>query len=227
MEKELALRGLRPRDLAGVFLTHEHSDHVSGLPGLVSKARCPVFAREAAWLALNCLGKVERAYRRLLPMDELNLGDLLIRPFAVPHDAAEPLGFNVFYRRRKLSLATDLGYVPGVVKAAFADSDVIIIEANHDEKMLSEGSYPAFLKARISGRQGHLSNAAAGRLLADVAGGRTKEIFLAHLSEENNRPELALRTVKDCLAERGSGAALYVASQHRPVSNHNGECEVG
>ncbi|MDR2006535.1 MAG: MBL fold metallo-hydrolase [Acidaminococcales bacterium] len=228
LDRELGKLGLRAGDLSGIFITHEHTDHVKGLPVFVEKSQVQVFAREETWLALEGLRKIHSGCRRLLPMQESAVGDLSIRPFAVSHDAAAPVGFNIFYRRRKCSLATDLGFAGEEVKAALSGSDVLIIEANHDEKMLASGCYPPAMKKRISGGQGHLSNAQAGRLLAEVYGGKKTQVFLAHLSQENNRPELAQKTVADILAARGAVGAIsiYVTSQDGLVSNCGRESDV-
>ena len=221
LNRELGGLGLAARDLAGIFITHEHIDHVRGLSAFVEKSQVQVFAKEETWLALANLHKVRADCRRLLPMRESAVGDLCVRPFAVSHDAAAPVGFNIFYKSRKCSLATDLGFAGGEVKTAVAGSDVFIIEANHDEKMLSGGSYPPALKKRIGGGRGHLSNAQAGQLLAEVCGGKKTEVFLAHLSQENNRPELAQKTVADILAARGAAGSISirVTSQDGLVSN--------
>ncbi|MDR3349424.1 MAG: MBL fold metallo-hydrolase [Acidaminococcales bacterium] len=227
LERELGGLGLGARDLAGIFITHEHTDHVKGLPAFAEKSQVQVFAREETWLALEGLRKIPPGCRRLLPMRETAVGDLCVRPFAVSHDAAAPVGFNIFYRSRKCSLATDLGFAGEEVKAALSGSDVFIVEANHDEKMLAGGSYPPAMKKRIGGGKGHLSNTQAGRLLAEVCGGKTTQVFLAHLSRENNRPELAQKTVADILAGRGAaGASIYVTSQEVLVSNYGRESDV-
>jgi phosphoribosyl 1,2-cyclic phosphodiesterase len=194
---------------------------VRGLSAFVEKSQVPVFAREETWLALAGLNRVRSDCRRLLPMRESAVGDLFVRPFAVSHDAAAPVGFNIFYKSWKCSLATDLGFADGEVKTAIAGSDVFIVEANHDEKMLASGSYPPAMKKRIGGGKGHLSNAQAGRLLAAVCGGKRTEVFLAHLSQENNRPELAQKTVADILSAHGAAGStsIYVTSQDGLVSN--------
>ena len=221
IEAHLSALNISLHELAGIFITHEHADHVRGLPALAKKTDIPVFARERTWLALANLKAIKHAQRRLLPKEQMSVGDLTIRPFEVSHDAAEPVGFNVFCGARKGAFATDLGFGGREVKEALADSDIIVLEANHDPLLLAQGDYPPFLKKRISSRNGHLSNAQAGKLLADVAGKKEATVFLAHLSQNNNRPELAQKTVLDVLTAHGLDArfSLRVALPDSCVSS--------
>lgn len=224
---KLAQLGVKPHELDGVFVTHEHKDHVGGLPVFSKRAQVPIFAREKTWLAMDCIRQIERTYCRLLPITKLNVGDFLIKPFFISHDAVEPVGFSFFYKDQKCSFATDLGCYNQEIKEAIADSDVLILEANHDEQMLKEGSYPRFLKERIKSEQGHLSNLQAGTLLAEIVEKKMIDVFLAHLSQENNRPSLAEKTVNGILSAKGKidKVTLYVASQIQMVSNCKKEVE--
>ena len=224
----LAKAGVKPGELTGIFVTHEHKDHVAGLPVFSRRAAVPIFAREKTWLAMDCRRLIERSVCRLLPETELRIGDIQLRPFFVSHDAAEPVGFEFFYRDKKCVLATDLGFVDSNVKQALAGSEVVLVESNHDVQLLRDGNYPRFLKERIRGSRGHLSNADTAALLADIVGSDYTEVFLLHLSQENNRPQLAQETVRDLLQARGvwSRVSLQVASQDVMVSNCEREMDV-
>ncbi len=221
----LAKAGLKPGDLSGIFVTHEHTDHVAGLPVFSRRAAVPVFTREKTWQAMDAFRAMERTLCRLLPEGDIKIGELTVRPFPVSHDAADPVGFEFFYRSSKCALATDLGFADSRVKQALSGSNLLILEANHDPQMLSEGGYPRFLKERIRGSRGHLSNQAAGILLSEVVEQPETEVFLVHLSQENNRPSLAERTVNNFLANKGilHKTILKLASQDELVSN----CKVG
>ena len=199
-------------ELDGVLLTHEHRDHVAGLPTLLKKYKLPLYTRPATWQALYC--------RDLLPAEcfkplaaSQDIGEVKIEPFAISHDAAEPVGFTLHCRQTKYSLATDLGFVTDTVKTALALSDALVLETNHDLDMLQEGSYPWSLKRRIMSNRGHLANTDAGWTLARLPKKNSTQVFLAHLSQENNRPELAKKTVQDILLEHDSGMAATVTLQ--------------
>ena len=226
IKKGLERVGVQPSQLAGIFITHEHRDHIDGLSVFCQYNKIPVFANEETWLAVGFLGKVESRQRRMLPDNMFKVGDISLQSFPVAHDAARPVGFSFFYRDSKCTFATDLGHVDAKVKEAFAGSDTIIVEANHDRQMLKEGKYPHYLKARISGPKGHLSNEDAGALLAEVCSKHT-EVFLAHLSKENNCPLLAEKTVRDILQQKGAQerTKIYVANQEEIVSNEQIQAE--
>lgn len=217
----LAKIGLKASELDGIFITHEHTDHINGLPVFARQAGVPVFANEETWFASGCLSRIESRLRRMLPDSMFTVGEISLQTFSIPHDAAAPVGFNFFYKDQKCTLATDLGHADSKIKAALAGSDAIVLEANHDVKLLAQGRYPYYLKQRISGRHGHLSNKDAGELLCDIVGTKPTQIFLAHLSQENNCPSVARNTVADILAQKGllPKTDIYVASQDELVSN--------
>jgi phosphoribosyl 1,2-cyclic phosphodiesterase len=205
IKQSLASVGVAVEELDGVLVTHEHRDHVCGLPTLTKKYRLPVFARPAAWNAMEtegvCRGMATECRRDL--GDSLDIGGVKVEPFSISHDAADPVGFSFFHRQTKCSVATDLGFVTDTVKKALALSDCMVLEANHDVDMLQRGSYPWFLKKRIMSNRGHLANTDAGWTLARLDRKNNCHVFLAHLSQENNRPELAEQTVTDILKEQG------------------------
>ena len=195
LTERLHQAGMKPEDLTGVLLTHEHNDHVKGLPVFCRKYRLPVFANESTWQYIPKKSEMERSCCRLLPK-KLSSGSLEIIPFAVPHDAASTVGYVFKSGGSKCTYLTDVGFVTDEVRQNIADADVVVLEANHDVKMLEAGPYPYYLKRRILGDYGHLSNENAGRLLSSILHDNLKHIFLGHLSKENNYEELAYETVR-------------------------------
>lgn len=212
--------GMEPEDLEGVLLTHEHRDHIGGLPVFSRKYHLPVFANEATWRSLPQRNEMERSCCRLLPKC-LQTDALQITSFAVPHDAACAVGYVFNYAGARCVYLTDVGFITEGIKNNVAGADTLVLEANHDEEMLKKGSYPYALKQRILGTRGHLSNKAAGWLLSQMER-LPGEVILAHLSQENNTPELALRTVRNILEPRDAGGdtQIYVASQDEIVKNY-------
>ncbi|MCH3950177.1 MAG: MBL fold metallo-hydrolase [Acidaminococcus sp.] len=212
--------GLTPEDLYGIFLTHEHRDHIAGLEVFCKHhTEIPVFANERTWEAMPLRRQLERSQMRVIPRS-CTLGSLRIASFKIPHDAADPVGYQIFYGDEKCTYLTDCGVLTDTCERAVDGAEALILEANHDEEMLKAGPYPADLKRRILGREGHLSNLAAGKLLASI-GKPPREVFLAHLSEVNNNPETAFHTVHDQLETAGleRQVTLYVGNQHHMVSN--------
>ena len=216
----LAEIGVKPADLSGILLTHEHSDHVAGLPVFCRKYGVPVYAKEATWYGLNSRRDIEPACCRVL-QNSLKLGELSIEAFSIPHDAADPVGFVLTNGGDKCTVATDVGFVTDVVRTALEDADVVVLEANHDVNMLKNGSYPRVLQQRIMSNRGHLSNADAAWTLAKLPPKANMDVFLAHLSHENNTPGLAYNTVRDVLETAGRlpTVRLFVTSQVRRVTN--------
>lgn len=184
----LARLGLVPGDIDALLLTHEHSDHVAGVAKCVARFGYPVYAthgtRRAARLeSLSCT--------LLDSHSPLAIGGLEIRPFPVPHDACEPVQFVISDGRRRCGILTDTGFATPHMADMLSACDGLVLECNHDEEMLARGDYPALLKKRIAGRDGHLSNAAAAALLRTLDTGGLQHLVAAHLSQQNNRPALA------------------------------------
>lgn len=191
---------LSGQDIDGILLTHEHSDHIKGLGVLARKYGFPIYATPgttAAVKAMTNLGKIEEGLFHEIHADEnFRIGDLEIAPFTISHDAAEPVAYRVECGEKKMAVATDLGVYTDYTIDHLQDLDVLLLEANHDIHMLEVGAYPYYLKQRISGDRGHLSNETAGKILCQVLHENMKGIFLGHLSKENNYAELAYETVK-------------------------------
>lgn len=211
IEQGLKAIGLRPDELDAVLVTHEHSDHICGLPVLTRRFKMPVYARRRTWDAFPPTHHVEKVYRRELG-GLLEVGGVSIEPFAISHDAAEPVGFSFRQGRLKCVVATDMGCVSERVEQDLADADVLVLESNHDLAMLRDGPYPEYLKKRILSNRGHLSNLETGRCLARMKKKDGMHVFLAHLSQHNNCPELALSTVQQVLDRQGcrSGQELFL-----------------
>lgn len=199
----LAKLGVQLSDLDAVFITHEHTDHTRGIRVLASRCGIPVYATEPTWYKIEAERGDVDGKEYFAAGEEIEVGDLQLEAVPLPHDAIDPVGFCVHYGETKLSIATDLGHAPSYLEKRFAGSKLIFCEANHDEEMLKVGSYPRFLKQRILGDRGHLSNTAAGAFLAKAAAAGTAHILLGHLSFNNNLPELARLTVANALADRG------------------------
>lgn len=202
IEQGLGAVGVQVSQLDAVLLTHEHIDHIKGLDVLIRRYHLPVYARAATWEKIPCRERLP--YECCYELGScLNIGSMKIEPFAISHDAVDPVGFTVLQGQRKWVLATDLGEVTPVVEDALAYADTVILEANHDPEMLRNGPYPHYLKKRISGSQGHLSNQEAGQVLARSSHSGIRRVFLAHMSQQNNHPTLAMQTVTDILKQNG------------------------
>jgi len=196
--------GLSPDDLTGVFITHEHSDHIGGIKMLVKYHNTTVFSSCGAGPGI--LGAVPEAEPFVNCFEigvELDLGDISVRSFRTPHDAAGSVGYRLSSGGKTMAYATDLGCVTDEVVNATLGADLAIIEANHDCEMLKNGPYPVFLKARVLSEFGHLSNSDSGQLAVELAASGTRYIQLSHLSYVNNTPELARETVGYMLQEKG------------------------
>ena len=187
------------QDIDAVLITHEHSDHIKGLGVLARRYELPIYATKGTWDAideLSWVGKIPKDLRHTLSADEaLSIGDLQIDAFHISHDAAEPVGYRLFNGEKSAAIATDMGIYDDYTIQKLSDLDVVLLEANHDVRMLEAGRYPYYLKLRILSEHGHLSNESAGHLLSEILHNGTKQIYLGHLSRENNFPELAYETV--------------------------------
>lgn len=203
---EEALKGIDESfdKITGIFITHEHSDHISGAGILARRHKVPVYANEKTWKAMKpFMGKLSSDFIRLVDVGEtVTIGEIEVKPFSIPHDAACPVGYNFFIDGKKLTIATDIGHMSNDLLVHLEKSDMILLESNHDIEMLKTGSYPWPLKQRILGEYGHLCNEMAGKVVAYLAQKGTKSFLLGHLSKENNFPELAYQTVCNALLEK-------------------------
>ncbi|MDO4530646.1 MAG: MBL fold metallo-hydrolase [Bacillota bacterium] len=221
IEEGLAELKLTGSDIDALFITHEHQDHIKGAGILSRRFDIPVFATAETWAAMEgALGKIAPSNKRIVYADEVcAVNDICVKPFAIPHDAAEPVGYCLLAGEKKITLATDIGHVTDTIRENLEGSDLLLLESNHDIAMVKKGSYPWHLKQRILGERGHLSNVAAGELLAEVTTGKLKYAFLGHLSEDNNDPHLAYETVEEILRRKrievGTHLKMDMASRFR------------
>ena len=207
--------------LDGIFVTHEHTDHISGVGVLARRFRLEVFATPLTWRYLLRHDRIGRIYENQMkvvrPGCAIHIGDTKVLAFSVPHDASEAVGYSFSSEDEKIVIATDLGQQTETVINEMKGAKLIMLESNHDPEMLKNGRYPADLKRRVAGNMGHLSNAAAGMMLAEVVVPNYTYVYLAHLSEENNTPMLAYDTVDRILDTSGvKPAGLYVADRFYP-----------
>ena len=196
--RRLDLAGLDANDIEAILLSHEHSDHIIGARVLHKRFSPRVLSTEPVheWLDLKYAVITEP---ELEPGRIQKIGNFKVTPFDVPHDASQTVGFKVQNNGKKLIVATDLGHVTARLRQKFQDADALVLESNHDVQMLKDGKYPYFLKKRILGKQGHLSNEQSAEVLANVISEKTKHISLAHLSQDNNLPEKALAESKKAI----------------------------
>ncbi|MFA7329891.1 MAG: MBL fold metallo-hydrolase [Candidatus Delongbacteria bacterium] len=204
--RRLAAVECDPDELAGILLTHEHSDHVGCAPSLARRLGIPV------WCSRGTAAATERYWTdvtRPLPVragEVFEVAGLRVEAWACSHDAREPLQFGVEEGPARLAVCTDLGCVTDVVRESLRRRHLLILESNHDQGLLLKGSYPAFLKRRILGDRGHLSNQQCADVLCHVAGPELRHVILGHLSRENNRPELALEAAGRALESSTHGS---------------------
>lgn len=199
-----------PHSLSAILITHEHSDHIHGLATLAKKLKVPVFMTGATYQAWQRAMRDESGEKPKLEKFEqfesgraFQVGDIAVKPFTIPHDAADPVGFTFRAEGIKVGVATDLGYVPVSVRDHLRGCDVLVLESNHDLEMLRVGPYPWSVKQRVMSRVGHLSNGALADFFTGDYDNNATFIVLAHLSEQNNHPEIARREAERALATRG------------------------
>ena len=208
--KRMKALGEDPHSISAILITHEHSDHIYGLATLAKRLRIPVFmtgATHHAWARAMRNEKGERPqlekFERFESGHRFQVGDIEVKPFTIPHDAADPVGFTFRAEGIKVGFVTDLGYIPASVRDHLRGCDVLAMESNHDLEMLRVGPYPWAVKQRVMSRVGHLSNEALADFLINDYDNSATFVVLAHLSEQNNHPEIARREAEKALAMRG------------------------
>ena len=200
IEQGLASIDRNMKEIKGIFISHEHSDHIKGLGVLARKHHIPIYGTKGTIQAIkNCssLGEIDaELYREIRPDENITIEDLVIQPFRISHDAAEPVAYRMECGKKSAAIATDLGFYNQKIVDKLQNLDVLLLESNHDTHMVEVGGYPYHLKQRILSDRGHLSNESAGKLLCHLLHDDLKAVFLGHLSKENNYEELAYETVK-------------------------------
>lgn len=192
-----------PTSIDAILVTHEHSDHVKGLGTLSKKYNIPVYANSKTWDAMEeQAAKInENNIKKFTIEENFEVGDFKVHPFKIPHDAANPCGFNIMYDNKKISIATDIGHMTSNIVHKLEDSSFILLESNYDPNILKCSPYPYLLKKRIAGPNGHLPNEEAGKTISFLTHSGLESVMLGHLSKENNFPELAYKTVVDELIQ--------------------------
>ncbi len=226
---------LSMQDIDGIFITHEHTDHIAGLGVLARKYGVPVFATRGTIEAIKKTASVgeipEELFQTVYADEKVIVKDIVCNPMRISHDAAEPVAYRISHGKKKVGIVTDLGTYNDYTVECLKEMDALLLEANHDVNMLQVGPYPYYLKQRILGDRGHLSNERAGQLLCDLLHDKLQAVVLGHLSKENNLPELAYESVRvevtmACMNKERSGNSfpciktsdfpMYVASRSEP-----------
>lgn len=199
IESALANLNVDPSFIDGILITHEHTDHVQGLGTFAKKYNLPVFVNQKTLDAMpKQKEKIKEENIRIIRIEEkFEIGDLKIKPFAIPHDAANPSGFSIFKDNKKISIATDIGHMTNGILKNLEDSIFVLLESNYDPEVLKFSHYPYLLKTRIASPTGHLSNEVAGKTISHLMKSGLQQALLGHLSKESNFPELAYKTVVD------------------------------
>ncbi|SDL13797.1 MBL fold metallo-hydrolase [Natronincola ferrireducens] len=225
IQNKLQEIGFQPNRLTGILVSHEHHDHICGVGVLSRRFNIPIYANAPTWVAMEGkIGAIKANNIKVFDTEKtFTIGELEVFPYNISHDAAEPVGYTFQSGSVKISIATDLGYIDKSTLDKLGDSHLVVLESNHDEAMLKAGSYPYHLKRRILSDIGHLSNEAAGNAVVELVKKNVKNILLAHLSKENNFPELATMTVKNILEnhkisiERDVSIELALRNKTSPI----------
>lgn len=212
IKRRLKSRGLNPKEINAILVTHEHSDHIQAVGVLSRQLRLPVYVNHKI-KNIASLADTVHEIRSFRPGSRFQINNLVVHPFAVAHDAVDPVGFAIGQNGKRIGLATDLGSVTPAVMQNLKDCHLLIIEANHDLEMLVNGPYPWPLKQRIQSPSGHLSNQQSKTLLSELQHRHLQHVILAHLSEINNAPQKVLDEVSKAFTR--CKPRLTVASQHR------------
>ena len=225
--RRLVLCGQDPRAIDAILITHEHADHIGGLRVLARKLKVPVYITAPTYQEYQRGVRDAAGHRVHLDRRELfnagssfQIGDITVTPFTIPHDAVDPVGFSFSTDGLKIGICTDLGYMPASVRNHLRGCHVLMIESNHDLELLRGGPYPWSVKQRVMSRVGHLSNDALADFLTTDYDGGAEFLILAHLSEQNNHPEIARMTAERALGRQRSllHNRLLLAAQREPLA---------
>jgi phosphoribosyl 1,2-cyclic phosphodiesterase len=199
IENGLKAIDVNPKELSGILITHEHSDHISGLGVMARRYKLPIYTTAKTWQeisAVKSVGNIDmHLFNEIKPDEPFAINDIIVNPFSTSHDASDSVCYTFSYHQKKISVATDLGCYDDYIIEKLKHSNVLFIEANHDVRMLEVGSYPYFLKQRILSDLGHLSNENSAKLILDLCHEELSYVILGHLSRENNHPSLAYESI--------------------------------
>ncbi len=218
LEEALNSIDVNINQIDGILISHEHSDHVKGLATICKKYNIPVYANNSTFTKIKQNISDDKKIK-FKSNEKFEVGDIKVFPFSIPHDAADPCGFNLFYDNKKMTVATDIGHIDNKLLRKLDESDFLLLESNYEPDMLKCSKYPYMLKRRILGPNGHLSNEDAGLTITELVKSGMKNIMLGHLSEHNNFPELAYQTVMTSIISRKVDVdklKLQVADRNKP-----------
>jgi phosphoribosyl 1,2-cyclic phosphodiesterase len=215
--QRLAAIGRAPEGLAGILVTHEHSDHINGLTGLASKLNLPIYCNRDTKEAMEYQLQSKFDCRIFATGGSFEVGDVRVDTFPIPHDASDPVGFLLHTSAAKIGFLTDLGHATKLALERVRAANVLVLESNHDLKLLQESGRPWALKQRIAGRHGHLSNEDAADAAEEIMSAELRHLYLGHLSRECNKPELAQRVMEERLRKIGANhVTVELTTQHVP-----------
>lgn len=215
VEKKLAEIGISLESIQAVLITHEHTDHIKGVPQLAEKWNIPILANAETAKSIVSLLNCRPRFKIFTTGEPFSFGDFEVMPFSVPHDTPDPVAFRIRGPTKTIGVCADLGYATSLVKKMLERCDYLYLEANHQPSMVHASARPPVYKERVLGRQGHLSNEACAELLKFLAHEGLLHVYLAHLSGECNSEELALKIAGDALSETVAKANLTIAYQDR------------
>ncbi len=216
--RRMDLAGIVPAGLRGILITHEHTDHTAGVSVLSRRHGIALYANSGTIDGIERNPRMRTLqWNRFMTGAPFLIDDLTIEPFSVPHDCYDPVGFVIHTNGTRVGVVTDMGMTTTLIRERLRQCHALVIESNHDERLLMESDRPWTLKQRIRGSQGHLSNQHAAELISDVAGPELSHVFLAHLSEECNIPEIAIECTRQSLDAKGmTHVAVHCTRQDRP-----------
>lgn len=214
-EQRLAQIGVDPTTLSAILITHEHIDHIGGLTVFATRYNLPVFANTATARGIVTALQSKPRFKLFTTGESFSYGDLKILPFSIPHDTLDPVGFLLETPHYKLGVCTDLGHITAPLRTLLRHCNSLILESNHEPSMVHASRRPPIYKTRVLSKQGHLSNEQSSQFLLELHHPDLSHVHLAHLSQECNNPDLALKTARETLARAGKEVALSIAYQDR------------